>query len=130
MNIQTVSQMFGSVRLFVREIFKENNVLLKFIRFCMETSCLCPSEGHKYGGLKLTKTYVKEFRYKKPVAVFSLLRAHKHLPVYELQIAKSPRISHFFSLRDSILRIHFNIVSHKSLEIQPCFIKRRKTLSN
>ena len=28
------------------------NVLLKFIRLCMETTCLCPSEGHKYGGRK------------------------------------------------------------------------------
>ena len=37
------------------------NVLLKFIRLCMETPCLCPSEGHKYGGPKLTKTYVIEF---------------------------------------------------------------------
>ena len=34
------------------------NVLLEFIRLCMETPCLCPSEGHKYGGRKLTKTYV------------------------------------------------------------------------
>ena len=23
------------------------NVLLKFIRLCLETPCLCPSEGHK-----------------------------------------------------------------------------------
>ena len=43
------------------------NVLLKFIRLCMETPCLCPSQGHKYGGRKLTKTYVIEFCYKKPV---------------------------------------------------------------
>ena len=34
------------------------NVLLEFIRLCMETPCLCASEGHKYGGRKLTKTYV------------------------------------------------------------------------
>ena len=34
----------------------QRNVLLKFIRLCMETPCLCPSEGHKYGGQKLTKT--------------------------------------------------------------------------
>ena len=26
------------------------NIVLKFIRLCMETPCLCPSEGHKYGG--------------------------------------------------------------------------------
>ena len=40
------------------------NVLPKFIRLCMETTCLCPSEGHKYGGRKLTKTYVIEFAIK------------------------------------------------------------------
>ena len=44
------------------------NVLLKFIRLCMETPSLCPSEGHKYGGRKLTKTYVC---YQKSVVVFS-----------------------------------------------------------
>ena len=47
-----------------------------------------------------------------------------------VQIAKSQRISHFFNVRDSILDRNFNIVSRKSLEIQPCFITRRKTLSN
>ena len=41
------------------------NVLLKFIRLCMETTCLCPSQGHKNGGRKLTKTYVIEFCYKR-----------------------------------------------------------------
>ena len=46
------------------------NVLLKFIRLCMETPCLCPSEGHKYGGRKLSKTYVTEFCHKKPEVIF------------------------------------------------------------
>ena len=46
------------------------NVLLKFIRLCTETPCLCPSQGHKYGGRKLTKTCIIEFCYKKPVVVF------------------------------------------------------------
>ena len=27
----------------------------------METPCLCPSEGHKYGGRKVTETSVTEF---------------------------------------------------------------------
>ena len=35
----------------------------KFIELCMETPCLCPSEGHKYGGRKVTKTSVTEFCY-------------------------------------------------------------------
>ena len=33
----------------------------KFIELCMETQCLCPSEGHKHGGRKVTKTSVTEF---------------------------------------------------------------------
>ena len=41
-------------------------VLLKFIRLLMETTCLCPSEGQKYGGRKLTKTYLIEFSIKSP----------------------------------------------------------------
>ena len=44
----------------------QRNVLLKFIGPCMETPCFCPSEGHKYGGRELTKTYVIEFSIKSP----------------------------------------------------------------
>ena len=71
MNIQSVSQRFRSVQCFVREIFEEmfysnlkGYVWSKFIRLCMETPCLCLSEEHKYGGRKLTKTYVIEFSIK------------------------------------------------------------------
>ena len=46
----------------------------------MEMPCLSPSEGHKYGARKLTKTYVIEFAIKK--ACSRLLRAHKHLFEY------------------------------------------------
>ena len=106
------------------------NVLLKFIRLCMATPCLCPPEGHKYGGgRKLTKTYVMEFCYKKLIVVFWGL-INIYMSTYShsrtVQIVKSPRISHFFNPCDSILGHQFNIVSRKSLEIQPCFITRRK----
>ena len=40
------------------------NVLLKFIKLCMESFYLCPSEGHKCGGRKLTRTDVIEFAMK------------------------------------------------------------------
>ena len=33
----------------------------KFIELCMETPCLCPSEGHKHGGCNVTETSVIEF---------------------------------------------------------------------
>ena len=35
----------------------------KFIDLCMETRCLCPSEGHKHGGRNVTKTSVVESCY-------------------------------------------------------------------
>ena len=38
----------------IRDIGK--NVLPKFMKLCMETPCLCPFEGHKYGRWKPTKT--------------------------------------------------------------------------
>ena len=39
------------------------NVLPKFIQLCMETPCLCPFQGHKYGRRKPTETSVFEFSY-------------------------------------------------------------------
>ena len=45
----------------MRDIRK--NVLPKFIKLCMETPCLCPFEGHKYGRRKPTETSVFEFSY-------------------------------------------------------------------
>ena len=35
----------------------------KFIELCMETPCLCPSEGHKHGGRDVTKTSVAELNF-------------------------------------------------------------------
>ena len=35
----------------------------KFKELCMETPCLCPSEGYKHGRRKITKTSVVEFSY-------------------------------------------------------------------
>ena len=34
-----------------------------FIELCMETPCLCPSEGHKHGGGNIRKTSAVEFCY-------------------------------------------------------------------
>ena len=45
----------------MRDIRK--NVLPKFIKLCMETPCLCPFQGHKYGHQKPTETSVFEFSY-------------------------------------------------------------------
>ena len=67
----------------------------------MEAPCLCPSEGHKYGRGKLTKTYVVKFCYKKPIVVFlGLIDNYNYMSTYShsrtVQIAKSQRISYLF----------------------------------
>jgi len=36
------------------------NCFAKFIELCMETPCWCPSEGHQYGGRKVTETSLIE----------------------------------------------------------------------
>ena len=53
----------------MRDIRK--NVLPKFIRPCMETPCLCPFQGRKYGRRETTETSVFEFPY---LCVNSLLK--------------------------------------------------------
>ena len=74
------------------------NVLLNFIKQGMETLCLCPSEGHKYGDRKLTKT-CHRVCYKKPEVVFLGL-INIYMSTYSLtktvQIAKSQRIKSLF----------------------------------
>ena len=42
----------------------------KFRELCMEMPCLCPSEGHKYGGRKVTKTSVTEVCYRSEKLLF------------------------------------------------------------
>ena len=136
MNIQTVSQRFRSVWCFMREIFKEmfySNLwtvwaeLYNCMRQCTETSCLCPYEGHRYGDRKLTKTYVI-----KPLVVFWGLIASIWVLILIQGLFRLQNLSgcHNFNLCYTILGRHFNIVSSKTLQIQPCFITRQKTLSN
>ena len=45
----------------MRDIWK--NVLPKFIKICMEMTCLCPSQGYKYGSRKPTERSVFEYSY-------------------------------------------------------------------
>ena len=43
---------------FIRALFS-----IELFMTCMETPCLCPSEGHKHGGRDVTKTSDVEFCY-------------------------------------------------------------------
>ena len=83
----------------MRDIRK--NVLPKFIKLCMETPCLCPFQGHKYGRRKPTETSVFEFSYLcvnssleeliKIKAIFILRQG------MNVQKAKSPKIRNVFN---------------------------------
>ena len=42
----------------------QGNVLFRITKLCMETPCLCPFQGHKYGPRKPIETSVFEFFYK------------------------------------------------------------------
>ena len=61
-DILTTSPKIRSLLFFIHVLF--GKVSPKFRELCMETPCLCPSEGHKYGGRKVTETSVTEFCYK------------------------------------------------------------------
>ena len=61
--IKTTSPRISSLLFFIRALCAEASVPPKIIELCMETPCLCPSEGHKHGGHKVTETSVIEFCY-------------------------------------------------------------------
>ena len=44
----------------------------KFIELCMETPCLCPSEGHKHGGRDVTKTSALSFAFEMKIFTLEL----------------------------------------------------------
>ena len=80
------------------------SVLPKFRELCMESPCLCPSEGHKHGGRDVTKTSVVEFCCKSVNLSLEELKNIKIIlfPIQEpVQIATfpeiSPEISHFLT---------------------------------
>jgi len=47
----------------VSAVFHSRVILPRFIELCMETPSLCPSEEHKQGRRKVTKTSVVELCY-------------------------------------------------------------------
>ena len=98
------SQVYAIVHM--RDIRK--NVSPKFLKLCMETPCLCPFQGHKYGRRKPTETSVFEFS---DLCLNSYTRnvfdPHKSFPGRQL-----------------------NDASRKSLEFQASCIAKQRTLLN
>ena len=110
----------------MRDIWK--NVLPKFMNLCMETPCLSPFQGHKYGLRKPTETPVFEFSY---LCVNSSLEEIINVKVIFIlrqgmsrkqNLQKSGR--NFFNLQKSFPGRQLNAVSRKSLEIQASCIAK------
>ena len=72
-DILTTSQRIGSLWFFSRVFCR--SVSPKFKELCMETPCLCPCEGHKHGGRKVTETSLTKLR-----NIIALVIRHIEIP--------------------------------------------------
>ena len=72
----------------------------------METPCVCPSEGHKYGGQKLTETSVIEPCYKKRVLIFRKLVDIK-IKIKGLLRKQNPEDESFLTYLPELFGRHF-----------------------
>ena len=62
LNKQPCRAIISSPLFFICALFPE--VSSRFIELCMQTPCLCPSEGHKHGGRTVAETSAIEFSYR------------------------------------------------------------------
>ena len=116
----------------IRDIRK--NVLPKFIKLCMERTCLCPFQGHKCGRLKPTETSVFVFSY---LCVNSLLE--EFIKVKVIFILRQGVFRQQNLWKSIIFLTHIiksfpgrqlNAASRKCLEIQASCIAKQRTLLN
>ena len=100
----------------------------KFIELCVETPWLCPCEGHRHGGRKVTETSVTEFCY------FPLELRHIERNVSSrastVQLANTKVLTHLLNYATAFSGRNFHVTQRKSLEIPTCSVTIRKTLSS
>ena len=112
----------------------------KFIELCMETPCLCPSEGHKHGGRKVTETSVTEFCYwNEKIIALKLRHIERNVSssASTVQLAKTS-VNLYFDPRDSLLGSQYS--SHETQKFRnskglyynknPVELKHCETLSS
>ena len=112
----------------------QKNVLPRIMKLCMEMSCLCPFQGHKYGHWKPTETSVFEFSY---YCVNSSLEELIKIKVILILLwnkecldSKISKIGNVFNPHKSFPGRQLNAASRKSLEIQASCIAKQRTLLN
>ena len=99
-----------------------NSVSLKFMELCMETPCLCPSEGHKHDVRDVAKTSVAQFCYWNET--FTL-----ELPHIEIDASSSARIVLYFDLRDSNFRPPFYVTQRKAWKFERALLQKENPSS-
>ena len=90
--MQKASTRIGSVQYAVHCIFLvrySEQCFLKFIKLCIEVSCWCAFEGHKYGDQKPTETFLFEFFYKSVNLWLEELLKFKVIFILRLVISKN-----------------------------------------
>ena len=90
--MQKASTRIGSVQYAVHCIFfvrYSEQCFLKFIKLCIEVSCWCAFEGHKYGDQKPTETFLVEFFYKSVNLWLEELLKFKVIFILRLVISKN-----------------------------------------
>ena len=106
----------------------------KFLELCMETPCLCPSEGHKHSGCKVTETSATAWGLplKRKIIALEIRRTEINvsLSASTVQLAKTKAITLLFTSATAYSGRHFQFTQRKSFEIQTCFITKTRTLSS
>ena len=95
----------------------------KFIELCMETPCLCPSEGHKHGGCDVAKTSVVEFRYCSRAPTHSnecFFQCKHHL------VSKNKVITHLLTYLTAYSGHHFMSHTEKAWKFKPALLRNKK----
>ena len=100
----------------------------KFIELCMETPCLCPSEGHKYGGcIKGNRNicpWVLLLRQNIITQEPRHIKRNVSSSARTLHLAKTKVITHPSTYATAFLDRNFNVTQPKRLEIQTCYYNK------
>ena len=106
----------------------------KFIELCMETPCLCPSEGRKHGGRIKSNRNICHWGLLLNRKIIALELRHIERNVCSsastVQLAKTKVITHLLTYTTAFSGRNVHVTQHKSLEIQTYSFTVRKPLSS
>ena len=99
----------------------------------METSCLCPSVGHKYGGRKVTETCHLVLLLKRKIIALELRHIERNISssASTVQLAKNKVTTHLLTYATAFSGHNFHVTQRKSvlyynIKEEPCRAERLK----